>query len=172
MDVGALVVPRPRAQHVARADELHRPAAEHVDLAARQPFHEQEPAVVDLRLQRAGHVPVTRVEPLHARQRLVARAAELLVAEQLRQLRVGVDDADHAWGHVRGHTLEVRAHTRRLKDRRGGPTLARPLELPPTTPAGAPGPAPRGGLDPTGAPRLGEDPPAAPPTSSRAVVAG
>jgi anti-anti-sigma factor len=156
LDVRALLVPRPRAHHVARPDQLDGPASEHIDLAAHQALDDHESAVVDLGLERARDVPFARVEPLHARQRLVARTLELIVAEQLRELRVGVDDADHAWGHVRGHTHEVCARTRSLETRRPRRTVARPMELQPTTLAGARGLALRGELDLTGAPRIEE----------------
>src|SRR6185437_3241 len=95
-------------------------------------------------------------EPLHAGQRLVAGALELVVSEQLRELRVGVDDADHSRGHVRGHTREVCARTGRLELRQGRRTVAPAMELYPTTLGGARGIALCGELDLTGAPRIEE----------------
>ena len=58
-------------------------AAEHVDLAGQQPGDDQEPAVVDIGLERVGDVPFAGREMLHARQRLVPRAFELRVVELL-----------------------------------------------------------------------------------------
>ena len=49
---------------------------------------------MDVGLERAGDVPLAGREPLHAGQRLVTRALELLVVELLGEVGVGVDDGD------------------------------------------------------------------------------
>ena len=56
--------------------------------------------MVDVGLERAGDVPLAGRELLHAGQRLVARTLELRVVELLREVGIGVDDADHGGGHV------------------------------------------------------------------------
>jgi hypothetical protein len=100
--VGALLVPRPRAHDVGRPDQLHAAAPEHVDLAAEQALDDQEAAVVDVRLKRARDVPLALRQALHAGDRLAARAVALGFVEELRELRVRLDDADRP-----GHGLRL-----------------------------------------------------------------
>ena len=54
---------------------------------------------MDVGLERVGDVPLARREVLDTGQRLVARPLELGVVELLREVGIGVDDADHRRGH-------------------------------------------------------------------------
>jgi hypothetical protein len=90
--VRALIVPAPRPHHVALADELDAVAPEHVDRAAEQAVDDQEAAVVDRGVQCRDRVPLARRQLLDARERLPARALDLSLAEQVGQVRIGVDE--------------------------------------------------------------------------------
>ena len=72
-DVGALVVPAPRAHDVAVADELDAVAAQHVDGPGEQSVDDHEAVVVLGRLVRRGRVPDARGEPVDARDRFATR---------------------------------------------------------------------------------------------------
>src|SRR4051794_1672912 len=50
------------------------------------------------------HVPFARRELLHARERVASRALELLGVQQLREVRIGVHQADDIAPHGRGPT--------------------------------------------------------------------
>ena len=79
--------------------------------------------MVDVGLERAGHVPFTRRQVLHAGQRFMARLLELRVVELVGEIGIGVDDADHRGGHSRVPT-RMSALIRRSPD--GAPHSERP----------------------------------------------
>jgi hypothetical protein len=61
--------------------------------------------VVDVGLARHMHVPFAGRELLHARQRVAPRALELVGVEQLREVRIGVYEADDVAPH--GQVLPI-----------------------------------------------------------------
>ena len=94
VDVRALVVPVPRAHHVAKAEQLDALAAEHLHVARYQSVEYQEPAVVPLGLDRGACVPRPRPQRQHPGSRLVAGALQLLLVQQVGEVGVSVDDGD------------------------------------------------------------------------------
>ena len=93
-DVRALVVPLPRAHHVAVPEQLDAAAAEHVDRAAEQAVDDQEAAVVGVVLERRGRVPLAGADALQPRARVAPGALQLARVQQLAEVRVGLDDRD------------------------------------------------------------------------------
>ena len=57
--------------------------------------------MVHVGFERPADVPLAGRELLDARQCLMPRTLELHVVELFREVGIGVDDADHRWGHRR-----------------------------------------------------------------------
>ena len=103
---------------------------EDVDVAAQQPVDDEEAAVVDVGLARDVDVPFAGRELLHARERVAARALELVGVEQLGEVGIGVDEADDVAPH--GRVLPIAGHVGSLTsapEPRDGRAAARRLYL-------------------------------------------
>ena len=111
-------VPAPRSQHVRVSDQLDATAAEDVDLATEQPVDHQEPLVVDVGLERLDGDPLAGRQVANPRHRLATRALSLGRVEQLAEVRVRVDDADHFGAGAGGHRLTSSPGPRSTSGRR------------------------------------------------------
>ena len=99
-DVRALLVPLPRAQDVAGAEQLHAAPAEDVDLAGQEPVEQEEATMVAVGLTRAADVPGTRGQAHDAREDVPPRALAVLGRDDRLEVVVLVDERDGlACGH-------------------------------------------------------------------------
>lgn len=96
-------IPPPRTQNIALAEQLDALAAHHMHLAREQPVDDQKAAMVDVRLNGADSIPLADRQVAHASQRLSPGALALVLVQQIRQIRVGVDDADEIGQRAHGN---------------------------------------------------------------------
>jgi hypothetical protein len=98
LNVRSLVVPAPRANHVARADQFHAPPPEHLDFTADQSIDDQEAAMMTVGLLGAGDIPITGRQASEGRLGLTPGPLIVAGGQEIPHLRVGIDNADGSYG--------------------------------------------------------------------------
>lgn len=100
VNVGSLVVPTPRANHVARPDQFHASPPQHVNLSADQSIDDQEAAMMTIGLLCGGDLPIAGGQAPDSRLSLASGPLIVNRRQEIPNLRVGVDDADETRGRV------------------------------------------------------------------------
>ena len=100
LDMGTLVIPAPRADHVPSPDQLHASTPQHLDLATDQPVDNEKTTMVSVWLLRSGDIPSARRKVADPCPGLATGSLALIIGQQIAELRIGVDDADRIRGRV------------------------------------------------------------------------
>jgi hypothetical protein len=108
LHVGALLIPAPRPDDVAGAEQFHAPTSQHFDLATDQPVDDQEASMMGVGLLCRGDVPIARRQVPHARSGLAPSPFTIAGWDQILKLGISIDDADR----IRGSAQAVRSRPR------------------------------------------------------------
>jgi hypothetical protein len=100
LNVRPLVVPAPRADHVARSDEFHAPPSQHFNLTTDQSIDDQEAAMMTVGLLGGGDVPIAGRQAPYRGPSLAPGPLPILRRQEIPHLGIGIDDADRGRGRV------------------------------------------------------------------------
>jgi hypothetical protein len=110
VNVRSLVVPAPRANHVACPDQFYAPPPQHVNLSTEQTIDDQEAAVMTVGLLCGADIPITGGQAPYSRLSLAPGPVTITRRQEISHLRIGIDDADETRGgvHLSHSVLERR----------------------------------------------------------------
>ncbi len=113
VNVRSLVVPAPRANHVAGPDQFHTPPSQHLNLTTDQTIDNQEAAMMTVGLLCGGDIPIAGGQTPYCRPSLAPGPFTITRRHEIPHLRVGIDDADGGRGGVHlGHSISPRPTSR------------------------------------------------------------
>jgi hypothetical protein len=100
VNVRSLVVPAPRANHVARPDQFHTPSSQHLNLATDQSIDNQEAAMMTVGLLCGGNIPIAGRQAPDCGPSLAPGPLPIIRTQEIPHLGIGIDDADERRGRV------------------------------------------------------------------------
>jgi hypothetical protein len=102
LNVGALLIPAPRPDHVAGAEQFDTTTSQHLDLSTDEPVDDQEASMMRVGLLCRRDIPIADGQVAHARPGFAASSFAILRRDQILELGISIDDADRICGS--GHT--------------------------------------------------------------------
>ena len=100
LNVGSLLVPAPRPDHVAGAEQFHASTSKHFDFSADQSVDDKEALMMGVELLCRRDVPIALGQVPDPGPRFATSAFTVAGRDQIFELRISINDADRIDGNV------------------------------------------------------------------------